>query len=895
MKNRQHKETPPLILMFFFIMITITLGFTGILNISDFQKNYMESLISSYEASGRVTANKIENALHRDILPADYHGIPELLADIKNNIPEVQSVRLVSPDHTVMYATDEAAPEQILSPELQELNSFSHETAAGEDFDGDGVGIPHADNGIPHTGNGEAAGSNMEKRVFSYDTHRGDYHIFIPVIDREMNWLGSLQIIFPEEAVASRTKPYSGRLVNYLIVLAGAGMLLLLLLGRIVSYVDHNGNIKRKTFLTISILLLGVIQVIFGGLNYNTFKEGYMDLARNNAHILANIIRKDIESDVGKGVIYDEMFRGLPHLSDYLSEVSESVPEIDAIRLISADEEEVIYSTADNSPNSSLVFSYTLMPDSQNNYNHLQIILSREYFAEKMRDILMDIVTVVVISLILLIEIVFLMVVILQWKCNKKFVLQDSLADGNRPSFGVSIVRFLSMMVGAAVFMSDAFIPLRMKELYEPLSGGSAGGADSIILGLPLTVEMFFAAISAFLAGMMIDKRGWKSTFFLGLSILAMGLFLSFAATQAFLFVLARAFAGAGYGFILIAIWGYVNMSPTEKERNTGFSSFISGIYAGLIIGVVVGAMLADRIGFARVFLVSLVFALLTVPFVLFFLRSYHTGTAETAFGKDGISGFSGIGVLAGMTNMKDLGVYEDTSEESGQIVSELGDEIDALFGDSFSDQPAPDEAKGRARSFLSNYSVLGFFLLILFPLAVCSMYIDYYFPIFAAGQGVSTSNIGRAFMLNGIVIAYLGPVLSNYTHRKFGMKYSVFASGVIISGALLLFYTFGSIEMAYMVVILMGLSESFGLVAQNSYFINLEATQKFGKGAALGYSENIRKLGHMLGPLIFGSSIALGTLGIGLIGALTLILVILFLLSSAVIENRGDSLTLLP
>ena len=798
---------------FFLVVTIIVLGFTGLLVISDFQQNFVYSQVSSYEVSGRQVTQKIEYAVRYGKPLENFFGIEDVLREIKAEAPEISDVRITSRDGVVMYNLGGAVRDEYLPEELTGLSDFSD--SAGE-------------------------------RLSRYDTYDGDYHIFLPIFDRNGVWAGSLQIVFPAEVINDRVYQIIRTLAVYLLIMALAGTLLLALLSRRINFFNKEGKLERKKILITTMLLIGMIQMVFGGINYYTFKNEYLEVANYNASLLSDIIRKDIESVVEKGVPYEKLYQ----LEDYLAGISENVPEIALISLTSHDGI-IHYSTAEDdsigeeaasvteSSDSTMIYSHELGEDIYENRAGLNLLLSAEYFAQRMRDILFDSLTMIILSLILMIEIVIFMILLLQRRFDNKALIKNSSAQlssepQSQPSMSVSVIRTLSLIVGTAVFMSASFIPLRMKELYEPILGLS----ENITLGLPISMEMLFAALAALMAGQIIDKKGWRFVIFSGTIIFGIGLFLSYSAQSALIFVAARAFSGAGYGLLLLAMRGFVNECPSERERTEGFSSYVSGLYAGFIIGVAIGAMLADRIGFSQVFLVSFFFCIMAGLFTAFFLRR----------------------------DKGDCSIKENDLPAVGTEAKENSAEKGKTAG---------------ALSFLGNSRVFGFFILIMLPLTICSMFVDYFFPVFASGEGLSTSNVGRAFMLNGIAIAYLGPFLSIYTQRRMKVNISIFFSGLIIVAGLILFYIFNNVYMAFMVVILMGISESFGLVAQNNYYINLKATGIFGKGAALGYAENVRKLGQMMGPFVFGGMMAMGALGVGIIGVATMVLLLLFLFLS--------------
>lgn len=814
------KNFQKLLLIFFVSVIVIVLGTTGLLNLSAFNNNITDSLISSYEVSGRECVRKIEYALRYGKTLPTFYGIEEHLSRVREDLPEIDEVRVVSTEGEILFDDEGLVGGLFIPRELKEISFLD------EDF--------------------MAAGS-------SHTSLNRQYHLFLPIKDRNNNLEGSLYLSFSQDVIVSITPFYTWQLAGYISLLALAGTVILFIIIRSVPFTLPTGEINKRAFLTVTLLLMGLIQVIFGWLNFNLFRSGYMETAWHNSALISNIVQKDIESDVERGVSYDRLY----NLEEYLDRITGAIPEIGTIQL-SVRNGELIYTTnGTESTNTkypprgpSMVYKQLLIPDDTSGRAVLQVHLSESFFTAKERNIFLDSVTMLALSLILMVEIVIFMIIMLRYQFEKRVASTLEPAGAN---FDITIVRPLTLILAISVFLACSFIPLRMKELLEPLWGLS----DSIIMGLPISAEILFAGLAAFLTGSLIDRRGWSAAFVLGVILFAAGLFFSYQAWNVLSFIVARAVTGAGYGFTLMSLRTFISNRPSEKEKSEGFSSFISGLYAGFIIGVAIGAMLADRIGFARVFLVSLAFCLLATFLIIYYLKlreikadhprsPYYLGTWFSS-----------------------LFVHKEAA--AGRAFVQEQQDVYTI----------PKKGGKGITSFLGNVPVLGFFLFALLPLTMCSMFLDYYFPVFAASQNISTSDVGRAFMLNGIAIVYLGPLLTSYTGKRLSMAMSILVSGLIIVVAFLLFYSFGSVAAAFVAVILLGVSESFGLVAQNSYFVGLKAVSSVGKGLALGYYDNIRNLGKMIGPMLFGGLMAMGNTGIGLIGLITLCLLFMFFLST--------------
>lgn len=85
------------------------------------------------------------------------------------------------------------------------------------------------------------------------------------------------------------------------------------------------------------------------------------------------------------------------------------------------------------------------------------------------------------------------------------------------------MIRPLAFLFFIATDMSISFIPMQMKSLYEPLFGLS----QQALIALPISMEMLCANLTSISTGFIIDKKGWRLPFFIGLAFLFMGVLLS--------------------------------------------------------------------------------------------------------------------------------------------------------------------------------------------------------------------------------------------------------------------------------------------------------------------------------------------------------------------------------
>ncbi|MEI7025495.1 MFS transporter [Paenibacillus sp. y28] len=803
------------------LLILVVLGFTGGLNIASFKQNYTGSLVSSYAVSGGETVRKIEYAVKYGKPLSNFYGIEELLRTTLSHTPDLREILVVQPDGIVLYNQAGRAEGRKLDHTLVEKFAGAAEGKGSEDY------------------------SFAQSNDLDY--------VFLPIHDKSEQVIGQLAMVFEDRVVQSQINRYMPDLLRSLFGLALAAMLGLMVYFSRARLFTEQGGIRKARVMAAILIVLSTAQIIFGVLNYQLFKNAYVETAQRTAAQTAATIQKDIRAVIDKGVTYDKLYG----LDDYLQRIVQTVPVLHSIAVHDAQGATIATTPAEEgavAPDGNAAAYVNELPkDGTGLTAQIHARLSQEYVQSRLWEIILDTLTVLVTSFLFMVEMTLFVLIVLERKLNQSWGIGAGHEETSAGELDkdTRMIRPLAFVLFMAMFMSTSFIPMVMKQLYEPFFGLS----KTVAMGLPISADMLFAGAATIAAGYMIDKQGWRRVFYLGLICFGSGTLLSALASGPVMFIGARALAGAGYGFALMSMRGCVNLASTDKIRSTGVSALFSGLYAGLNCGVVVGAMLADRIGYKQVFFVAFAIVVLALLLALFFLRS---SPAEAASRKEALA-------KRRLSMLTSPGVKLQDREKTAEA----------------------ERKTGVLSAFLFNGKVIGFFVLLLIPMAVCSMFLDYYFPVFAESSGISSSNIGRAFLVNGLCIVYLGPLLTKWVSRHISPGLSMIAAGLIVVAAMMWFAVSESVTAAFAAVILLGVADSFGLTAQNNYFVRLEATGRIGTGKALGYYGNIKKIGQMLGPMVFGSVAALGGFGVGLIGVGLLVSLLLFAISSGMFNIR--------
>ncbi|NCN04169.1 MAG: MFS transporter [Spirochaetales bacterium] len=414
------------------------------------------------------------------------------------------------------------------------------------------------------------------------------------------------------------------------------------------------------------------------------------------------------------------------------------------------------------------------------------------------RNLILELFVILIVVILLVVELTFLGTLIEKRNSLGSFkALPDESSDGFN---GILFTRPIAYLLFTALSLSVAFLPILSSRLYVPQTGDVA----DVIIALPLVFETLGFGLATLAAGFLAVKLSWQGLFYGGVLLSAMGLYGSAATITLSFLTVFRGIVGLGSGLAYMGLRSIINREQNSERRSIGFSNFYAGMTAGINTGLVVGASLADVIGFQTVFYVAALLMGVVFLLPLFIGLSKVVPLASTS-------------ITSASKRIKDMFL------------------------------------------FLFDIRIWVFFVSLILPTYIAGSYIAYYFPLFAEGLGVSTADIGRLLIINGLFIVYFGPVLSRTIERKIGNVWGSVLGSVFWGVALLIAAWSGSLGGAVIALILMGITEGFAVNTQNNVFLEFPSVEVVGADQAVGIYELMGKFGETLGPLIFGVSLLLG------------------------------------
>ncbi|WP_190275058.1 MFS transporter [Nitratidesulfovibrio vulgaris] len=367
-----------------------------------------------------------------------------------------------------------------------------------------------------------------------------------------------------------------------------------------------------------------------------------------------------------------------------------------------------------------------------------------------------------------------------------------------------------------AIDMGVSFIPLRLAELDATL----LGLPRDVVMGLPVSAEMFMVAVAILLGGAAGERFGWRPLLLCGVLLAALGNLVSGTAASALGYIAARGIAGAGYGCINLAAQLHVMNHSDESNRAGNLAHMFAGLFAGAMCGSATGGLVADRLGYGPVFFVA-AGMLLAV-----------------------------LGVLAlcpARPHVPALG---------SRPAPHPGQTPEATSLDTAHD--ADGNAAG-VLAFLRDRRMVGLLVCNIMPVAFVTVCLfQFFIPVYLSEGGASPADIGRVSMLFCLVVVFLGPLcgrLIDATPRKDRMLVVAGIAGALAIAALLMG---GGIAEAVLAVVMLGVSNAIAASAQGTYALSLPVALRMGRARTMGVYNITERVGQVIGPVTFAVLLSL-------------------------------------
>ncbi|WP_238192979.1 MFS transporter [Methylobacterium frigidaeris] len=764
-------------------VLVLAQAFNATLTTAAIRKTQFDSVATAARIVSDDWAFRIQNALRFGKPIEQMFGLQEMLASIRIDLPDVSSAFVAKPDGSIVAGTREEQDEAVRDSVRRLLSAAPSNT--------------------------QAAGTATFRAMTV-----GDRHLFVtPLLGRRGAIAGGLVLSVPQLVVAKAGWSLARGYLGVLAAITAGGALALLAATVAANRVEALGRSRRYAMAVPLVVILGT-QAVSSWYAIDTFRKVYLSTTLANAERSLTRLSLDLQRLAGRGIRPEE----IAGFDAPLGRMKVAIAELGAVQVTRPDRSLVAaVPQAVGGGGGPLLIEHDVRSGPEGPViGRITAELSDAAIAAGVRQRLLDSATIILTSLLFIVELLVLYGVLIHAQSHAQSHAQkgsgsrvqagarpDSAADGHH-----LLARPAAFILLFAWALPLSIVPLRMASLASDMTAIPR----QILLALPISAEMLAALVTALLAGWLTDRRGWQFPFLIGVVVCALGSALSGLASDPLAYVAARAVVGLGYGLAWMGIQGYVFAWSAARMRTQAVANLVAGIFAGHICGSATGAMLAGQLGQAGVFLVAAVAGLVPIPFAILAMRRY-------------------FGVPAANVPAAVAAPVANSAIEAG---------------------PGGFGVLARDRSFVA------LLLLSVVPFSVAQVGLLYYtVPVYLADRGVGQADIGRIMMIYGLSVIYVAPWLGRLVDR-FRQKKPFIVAGGLIGGAGLAFCYFDAgVTTLIVSVFLLGLASSLGGPAQSSFALHLPSVQRVGTGRAMGVQRAADKLGQMAGPLLVGALFA--------------------------------------
>lgn len=778
------------------IMLLLALAFNAGLNIGSLKKVHTELITAKFHGVGLDSRIKIEKGVRLGKLLDKFVGLDLMIASVAKELPTPSSISIFGADENLISSTVGSVDEKELA-NIKNLVFKAYSKSKAQ------------------------RSEKTEKELGSGEKHltvkkAGNHFLIYPILGRGEVFSGLLVFSFSEEIIDQMVGEVIGQQTTVLAMTALTAMGVLAL-GLLLSYWQARGRSSQiqdsRAYWVVFLVLIGA-QVYFSFHSSNLFRSEFISATKSQVETQSQLFKTDLENRILKRGVPIEKLRGLEKrlaviVADNVDISSMQLLDLEGTVLNMANESgpldlkttkvKVALAGEDDEYQLTLPLHGKQLGKSDVHVGDLRTTLSRKEISSKVREIVYDSVTIIILSIMFILELKFFLLFFMNSTNNHRN--SGSIDDPSPLNGAIEPYKFARPAAFLFLFawaLPLSFIPLKMQLLYIPI----AGIEKELALGLPISVEMLCALVTALMAGGMTDRYGWHLPFIAGIILSSTGAIFSADATNALAFIGYRGIAGLGYGLAWMAIQGFIFHNSTDQNRSLGYSTLVAGIFAGHICGTAVGAMLAERLGYDLVFTVSAALMTLPMGFVLVFMSGYMRRPELS-------------------TSVPDVPV---------------GDIVRLLF----------------------NKDFVSIMLLSVVPFSICQIGLLYYaVPIYLDAQQVSQSTIGRVLMVYGLSVVFIAPQISRVMDKSKWKKKYLVAGGLIGSLGLISLYFVAGLSGVLVAVFMLGLSSCFSGPAQPAIALKLKMAERVGRARSMSIQRAADKLGQMGGPLFVGFLVA--------------------------------------
>ena len=458
------------------------------------------------------------------------------------------------------------------------------------------------------------------------------------------------------------------------------------------------------------------------------------------------------------------------------------------------------------------------------------VVIFEKEIKERIVNFAVSIVAIAAVFILLILELI-------EFAEARKGIVRADIKSGK----AMPPLKLYRVVVFVVFFVTNITTPflsiyaLSLSDNYSIMLGIPA----EILAAVPISAEVLFGAIFSMLGGSIIARLGSRKAGILGGILFTVGLTIRFFYPDLLVLTIGNALQGAGWGISLLIVNSRIAAENDESIQEQGFTDYNIALQNGMNSGIVLGGFLLSFANYTSMLVIAAVLSLIILLFSYFYI---YNGNTQAALATD--------------------------------------------------DHKPKEKGKMSYLRFIFSPKVLVYFLCIVVPVIAASYYLNFLYPILGDRLGMSENNIGYSYLINGIVIICFGNLIVNFMSKYFNRKLLLLIASLLYLVTFAIVGLFNSIPALLISLILLGVSDSFGYVAQSTFYTELEETKNFGYEKAMGVYSLFENLSQSAGSFIFGYILTVGVkvgmtaYGI-IIGACAVLFVLVVVLSEKLNKRK--------
>jgi MFS family permease len=424
--------------------------------------------------------------------------------------------------------------------------------------------------------------------------------------------VGGVVVEYPTDGFQDQTRSMLGQLIR-IGLFVGLGIIavataVLVVADRSSAHRDA-GRTGTSRLIAVAMFVTMVVGVIaFGVFAVPAFNSALAPELERRAALIGETIGDDTARAIDIGIPISK----LVGMDEYFNEFFNTFPEINhlAIRTLTDEVAHASDRTADSGLQrgeaQSDIYQFGINGES-GRAGTVDVGVDSEFVNSRLRDLALDMVVILIVALVIMFEVFRV--------AGSRLAPQpgglEEESDGVDPDRSLANIRIVLFLFVVGEELNKSFLPLFIESADNPIPVIST----SVAISLPIAAYLLAIAVVSPFGSRLTSAFGQRGLFLLGIVPAALSHIGMVFANNVVQIIFLRTLTGVGYALATIACLGYVLDRVGPKGRTRGLGAFVAVVIGGTFVGTALGGIIADRLGYSTVFLIS--FALVVIAGVL--------------------------------------------------------------------------------------------------------------------------------------------------------------------------------------------------------------------------------------------------------------------------------------